>query len=141
MSKKCTGIAVLVLVCLALSACIVESERPVIREHPWVNEQGNYLYGVVVAGGPGFVAGGRISALLYFQEGFIRYVRIDVSADTQSHVGTLPGVIVPIVRITNSFNFPDTIVSGATVTTQRLKNAVRNTLINEYNVRPEDVCF
>ena len=116
-------IGALVLACLMLAACIIESERPAIRG-PWlVNDQP--ISGWIDLATAGYMGGNIFIALYLDEAGRIRWVDFDLSADTQSHVGPLPETITPIILLTNSFNFPNTIVSGATGTAQRLTDAVR----------------
>jgi len=148
MKRKCaiSVIAVFALVCLALTACIVESERPVIRD-PWIVNTPNFPnYGEPITGGPIRITatgheGREIAVYLVLDAtGRIIVVNFNLETETQSHVGPLPGTITPIILLTNSFNFPNTIVSGATVTAERLTNAVRREFI-ERGVLPNTVGF
>ena len=135
-------IVALALVCLALVACIVESERPVIRGPWYANNDPAQL----ITGGPIRITatgheGGEIAVYLVLDPtGRIIVVNFNLETETQSHVGPLPGTITPIILLTNSFNFPNTIVSGATVTAERLTNAVRREFI-ERGVLPNTVGF
>ena len=131
MKKRFTVIfaSALALVGLMLASCIIESERPVIRG-PWVRPSGGGpITGWIPIETTGFV-GQPISANIWLDDtGTIRYVRLDISSETQSYVGALPGTIIPMILHTNSFNFPNTIVSGATQTALRLTNAAREAFI------------
>ena len=141
MRKKCAVIAVVMLALagLTLASCIIESERPVIRG-PWVNQQNAPITGWVDVETVGYV-GGRIFVNLWLDaEGVIRVVEFDISSETQSYVAPLPGTITPMILLTNSFNFPNTIVSGATGTALRLTNAVRDAFV-ERGVAEADVGF
>ena len=130
MKKRFAVIAVVALTLTGLTfmSCIIESERPVIRG-PWVNQQNVPITGWVEVQTIGYV-GGQIFVDLYLDEnGIIRFVEFDISSDTQSYVGPLPDAITPMILLTNSFNFPNTIVSGATGTALRLTNAVREEFV------------
>jgi len=135
-------IATLALVCLALAACIVESERPVIRGPWYANNDPAQL----ITGGPIRITatgheGGEIAVYLVLDPtGRIIVVNFNLETETQSHVGPLPGTITPLILLTNSFNFPNTIVSGATVTARILTEAVRTEFI-ERGVAPDTIGF
>ena len=132
------GVAV-ALVWLLFTSCIVESERPIIRG-PWLDDSNNHITGFIPVSATGYM-GGSITVLLWLNDqGVIGWMEFDLRAETQRHVAPLPGAIQPIILHTNSFNFPVTIVSGATRTALILTNAVREAFI-ERGVAPEDVGF
>jgi len=107
----------------------MESERPVIRG-PWLDRQGAPITGWVDVETRGYM-GGSISVNIWLDEsGYIRAVDFDISADTERFVAPLPGAVTPMILLTNSFNFPNTIVSGATGTASRLTTAVRDAFID-----------
>jgi len=141
MRKKCAVIAVVMLALagLTLASCIIESERPVIRG-PWVNQQNAPITGWVDVETVGYVGRPIFVSLWLNEEGIIRGVTFDISADTQRYVGPLPEAVTPMILLTNSFNFPNTIVSGATGTALRLTNAVREEFIRR-GVAEADVGF
>ena len=148
MKRKITlsAVAALVLICLALAACIVESERPAIRG-PWIvnhnPEAPNYgqpIVGVIPIPARGYM-GGDIAVNLYLDgTGRIAHVWFNLESETQSHVAPLPGAIIPVIILTNSFNFPNAIVSGATATARILTEAVRTEFI-ERGVAPDTIGF
>jgi len=133
------AVVALALVCLAFASCIIESERPVIRG-PWLNQQGAPITGFIDVQTRGYM-GGQIFVNLWLNEyGRIGSVEFDISSDTQRFVAPLPGAITPMILLTNSFNFPVTVVSGATGTAINLVNAVRDAFI-ELGVNEADVGF
>ncbi|MCL2382572.1 MAG: hypothetical protein FWC64_13450 [Treponema sp.] len=141
MKKRFTVVAVAALALLSLAAvsCVIESERPVIRG-PWIDQQGDYITGWVDVQTPGYMRR-PISVQIWLNpSGRIGAVEFDLSSDTQSHVGPLPAAITPIILLTNSFNFPVSIVSGATGTALRLRNAVRDEFI-DLGVDPDEIGF
>ena len=123
------AVVLLALACVMFTACIIESERPVIRG-PWLLPGGAPITGVVYTQTPGYTGRPIFVTVLLDDSGIIRAVDIDVSNDTQRYVAGLPGTIKPMILLTNSFNFPITIVSGATGTAQRLVDAMREEFAN-----------
>ena len=135
-------VAVFALTGLTLVSCIIESERPVIRG-PWYDQRVTPnipITGFIDVETRGYM-GGQIFVHLWLNEyGRIGSVEFDLSADTQRYVAALPGAVTPMILLTNSFNFPNTIVSGATGTALRLTNAVREEFVRR-GVNEADVGF
>jgi len=142
--KKIMAVAALVLTGLMFASCVIESEAPEIRSAWIVNDPAhpdypNRIDGFVDITGPGW-SGRYVYAELFLVDGHILSVRVDVSSQTQRFVSPLPGAIEPLIRHTNSFNFPNTIVSGATITAQSLTEAARAEFIRR-GVLPDTVGF
>jgi len=143
MKKRITA-AALALAALIFASCVIESEAPEIRSAWIVNDPdhenfGGRIDGFVDIAGPGW-SGNYVYAELFLVDGYIMFVSVDVSSQTQRFVSPLPGAIEPLILHTNSFNFPNTIVSGATRTAEYLTEAARAAFIRE-GVLPDTVGF
>jgi len=142
--KKRVTVAALALAALMFASCVIESEAPEIRSAWIVNDPEhddypNRIDGFVDIAGPGW-SGKYVYAELFLVNGYIMFVSVDVSSQTQRFVSPLPGTIEPLIRHTNSFNFPNTIVSGATTTARYLTEAARAEFIR-LGVLPDTIGF
>ena len=122
MNFKCIPIAVLGLLCMGFSGCIIEHrETPIVERAAWGIPPANQT---VTATANGWNENG-VTVTITLVNGIITNLVIDASGESPGFRDMGPAIARPIIEASNSFHIPSASVDGATGATATLRGIVR----------------